>query len=193
MASDKTEIEVMLANVDAKIAALVRVRESLVAAAAVGAFGQVGDFDPGTPPTGVAAQQTASTAPAQATGPIDLPTGVFRGKGLADAVRLYLSIAKRKQTFKDIKAALMDGGLATTSAFFDQTLNGTLHRLRKNGELLQFPDGWDLADSYPEGFRQRLAQSEPKSKKRKAKKKAAATSRAPKTADKSAEPTLRAV
>jgi hypothetical protein len=188
MASDKTDFDGMLANIDARITALMRVRESLVAAAAVGALGQVGDFDPGAPPTGAGQPPSAASQPS--AGPVELPTGVFRGKGLADAVRLYLSIAKRKQSFKDIKAALMEGGVATTSMFFDQTLNGTLHRLRRNGELLQFPEGWDLADSYPESFRQRLAQSSEPKKKRRAKKKAGSRK---KTSDNTAEPVLRAV
>lgn len=157
MASEKPELDGFLAVIDAKIAALQRLRESFLAAASVGALGQPGDIDPSTlsPSTPVTIPQT----PAGAMGPIELPTGVFRGKGLADAIRLYLSIAKRKQTFKEIKAALMEGGLATTSEFFDQTLNGTLHRLKRGGELIQFPDGWDLAESYPESYRQRLAQT----------------------------------
>jgi hypothetical protein len=66
----------------------------------------------------------------------------------------------------------MDGGLATTSEFFDQTLVGTLHRLKKGGELLQFKDGWDLAASYHEGFRQRHAQNSEETPKRRRKAKA---------------------
>jgi hypothetical protein len=203
MASDKSDFEGMLASVDARIAALLRVRESLVAAAAVGALGQVGDFDPGAPPSGATAAPAGAT-PAASSGPVELPTGVFRGKGLADSLRLYMSLAKRKQTFKEIKAALMEGGLATTSEFFEQTLNATLHRMKKSGELLQFKDGWDLAESYPPGFRQRLedTKDEPK-KKRRAKKKKSVKAEKPlqkakgKKTDKAqaatGEPVLRAV
>jgi hypothetical protein len=147
-----------------------RVRESIVAAVALGAFGQVGDFDPGQPPTASGSGGGGASAP-PAGSPVELPTGVFRGKGLADSVRLYLSLAKRKQTFKEIKAALMEGGLATTSAFFDQTLNATLHRMKKSGEVLQFKDGWDLAESYPDGFRQRHEASKDDAPRKKRKKK----------------------
>jgi hypothetical protein len=31
--------------------------------------------------------------------------------------------------------------------------------MKKNGELLRFKEGWDLAESYPESFRQRMAQT----------------------------------
>jgi hypothetical protein len=167
--------------IDAKIAALQQLRESVVAAISVGAFGQAGDVDL-TPPPAAGGGSPLGAAQSRGSGPIELPTGVFRGKGLADAVRLYLSIAKRKQTLKEIKAALMEGGLATTSEYFDQTLSSTVYRMRKNGEVIQFKDGWDLAESYPESFRQRMAQSTEAPKR--AKKKSAAKKKAVKaTAD----------
>lgn len=153
MASEKPENGGFLAIIDAKIAALQQLRDSFIAAMSIGALG--GDVDVSQlGATGAAAGSGAATPAPK--GPIDLPTGVFRGQGLSDAIRMYLGMAKRKQTFQEIKAALMEGGLATTSAFFDQTLSSTLHRMRKNGELLQFKDGWDLAESYPESFRARM-------------------------------------
>jgi hypothetical protein len=63
---------------------------------------------------------------------------------------------------------------------------------RKTGELLQFKDGWDLAASYPESFRQRMIDAkEPAAKsgtgkKRRRKKKAKTTKTEAKAADKSA-------
>lgn len=154
MASEKPESGGFLAIIDAKIAALQQLRESLIAAVSIGALG--GDIDLsqlGAVGASVSAVGTVTPPP---KGPIDLPTGVFRGQGVSDAIRMYLGMAKRKQSFQEIKAALMEGGLATTAEYFDQTLSSTLHRMRKNGELLQFKDGWDLAQSYPESFRQRM-------------------------------------
>ncbi len=201
MAGEKTESGGFLAMIDAKIAALQQLRESFIAAMSVGAFGQ--DIDASAlsaaPQGGGGASLSGSAAKG---GPIDLPTGVFRDKGLADAIRLYLSIARRKQTQKEIQIALIEGGLATTSEFFEQTLSATLHRMRKTGELLRFKEGWDLAGSYPEGFRQRLEQGKeaPRKRKPKAKKKAeakkAATPKAQaeqKAKPAGAEPVLRAV
>jgi hypothetical protein len=172
------DLDGFLAAIDAKIAALQQLRQSYIAAVSVGAIGQPSDLDPATlpPPPATTGATPASAAQPQPSGPIELPTGVFRDKGIADAIRLYLSLARRKQPFKAIQAALIEGGLATTSEFFEQTLSSTLHRLRKSGELLQFKDGWDLASSYPDSLRQRMGQtkeSAPKrGKKKRAKKKA---------------------
>lgn len=166
MASEKPESNGFLALIDAKIAALQQLRESLILAFSTGALGQAGDIDMGafTGTGGITISGTGNLSGGANKGPIELPTGVFRGKGLSDAIRMYLSMAKRKQTNQEIKSALFDGGLATTSDFFDQTLNSTLHRMRKSGELLQFKDGWDLAESYPESFRQRHVKEESASK-----------------------------
>lgn len=162
--------------IDAKIAALQQVRNSIVAAMSIGALAAEGDFVQSISLNG--SSGTASPTQQRGSGPIELPTGVFRDKGLADAIRLYLSIAKRKQTIKEIKTALMDGGLATTSEFFDQTLSGTMHRMKRTGELLQFKDGWDLAESYPDGFRARMTETdEPKRKKKPTPKKKAKASK----------------
>ena len=190
--ADKPDSGGFLAMIDAKIAALLQLRESFVAALSVGAFGAGGgDFDaapfvaPGGAPStpgGSAQNQNGKNSP------VDLPTGVFRGQGLSDAVRLYLSMAKRKQSNRDIKAALMAGGLATTSDFFDQTLSSTLHRMRKTGELLQFPDGWDLAESYPESFRQRMSEAKEQPKKKAKKKVAKPAAKAAKPKPNTAEP-----
>lgn len=180
--AEKPESDVFLAGLDAKIAALQQLRDSYLAALSIGAVGQ-GSVDMSglaQPPSGPATP-VGQSAP---SGSIELPTGVFRTTGLADAIRLYLSIAKRKQTIKEIGAALQEGGLATTAGSFERTLSSTLYRLKSDGELLKFKDGWDLAASYPESFRQRLAQNAEGSprRKRKGKKKADNTKkREPKT------------
>lgn len=157
MPSEKPEPIGFLALIDAKIAALQQLKDSLMLAISTGALGpddiNVGEFTvTGSTGGGI----TGFAAGGAVKGPVEMPTGVFRGQGLSDAIRLYLSMAKRKQTNQEIKNALFEGGLATTSEYFDQTLSSTLHRMRKTGELLQFKDGWDLAASYPDSFRQRM-------------------------------------
>lgn len=155
--ADKPEIDGFLSGIDAKIAALQQLRESYLAAASVGAVGQPAVTDVSGIPTVMGAGAPATVV--ASNGPIELPTGVFRNLGLADAIRLYLSIAKRKQPIKEIATALREGGLASVASDFEQNVSGTLYRLKKTGELLQFKDGWDLAASYPENLRQRLAQA----------------------------------
>lgn len=195
------DLDGFIVAIDAKIAALQQLRQSYIAAVTVGAIGQAGDIDPALTATTAPTSPGASPAP-PAAGPIELPTGVFRDKGIADAVRAYLGMARRKQTFKAIQTALKDGGLATTSEFFEQTLSSTLHRMRKSGELLQFKDGWDLAASYPDSFRQRVSQArETVPRKKKGAKKAAVRAKAKRSVEKTepaakadnSEPLLRAV
>lgn len=191
--AEKPESDVFLTALDAKIAALQQLRDGYVAALSAGLLGQ-GGIDV----SALAQPGTVTAGLPTPSGPIELPTGVFRNKGLADAIRMYLRIAKRKQTHKEIADALQEGGLATTAPeTFERTLSATLYRLKNGGELLKFKDGWDLAGSYPESFRQRMAQNSEDAPKRKRKAKKKAVTKAAKTAKKpekqTEEPILRAV
>ena len=196
MASDTPDKNSFLAIIDAKLAALQALRESYVAALETGAFGQ-GEVDQAALAVTTKSPTTGSTG---RTGgqPMDLPTGAFRNKSMSDAIRLCLDAGQRKQTLEEIVAGLQEGGLVTTAKDFKQTVNATLHRLKEAGELLQFKDGWDLAASYPDSLRQRLAQTKesgaPK-RQRKAKRKGASASKAKATKPEKAEPApvLRAV
>src|SRR4051812_26289225 len=51
--------------------------------------------------------------------PMDLPVGIFRGKGVKDAIVIFLEAGRRKQTNKEIAAGLLKGGIATTSDNFE--------------------------------------------------------------------------
>ena len=79
MASEKPESGGFLAIIDAKIAALQQLRDSLIAAMSIGALG--GDLDISQLGSVGVAVNGGNSAPA-AKGPIDLPTGVFRGQGV---------------------------------------------------------------------------------------------------------------
>jgi len=147
MASETLETDNFLAMIANKIALLQALADSYRAARDGGALGQP---DP-------EAFQLAPAARMPSNTPIELPTGAFRGKGIRAAIKMYLQAAKRKQPLKDIATALKDGGLESTSTNFEKILNTTLHQLKKDGTVLQFKEGWDLADAYPESFRQRLA------------------------------------
>jgi hypothetical protein len=86
----------------------------------------------------------------------DLPVGVFRGKGIMEAIPIYLAAGNRKQTNKEISQGLQRGGIATNSRNFEATVATALGRLKENGVVLRFADGWDLTSSYPDHFRNRL-------------------------------------
>jgi hypothetical protein len=48
--------------------------------------------------------------------------------------------------------------MESTSDSFENVVTGSLNRLKATGEVLRFPDGWALADWYPEAFRNRISQ-----------------------------------
>jgi hypothetical protein len=94
----------------------------------------------------------------------ELPTGALLGKSLPDAIKLYLGAVKKKQTNKQISAALREGGIESTGANFESIV-GAIFRLKTSGEVLRFKDGWGLADHYPESLRSRLSDQKPATKK----------------------------
>ncbi|HEY1901703.1 MAG TPA: hypothetical protein VGG56_04685 [Terracidiphilus sp.] len=91
--------------------------------------------------------------------PTELPRGAFLGKSLPAAVKLYLSAVMKKQTIKEITVALRDGGVETTSPNFENVITGCLNRMKTNGEILRFKDGWGLPEFYPEHLRRSLSQA----------------------------------
>jgi hypothetical protein len=89
--------------------------------------------------------------------PTELPRGAFLGKSLPAAIKLYFSAMKKKQTIREIATALREGGVASTSDNFEGVITGCLNRMKSNGEILRFNDGWALAEFYPENLRNRLS------------------------------------
>jgi ribosomal protein S17E len=180
------ESDQFLATVDARIAALQQLRSSYVAAVSIGAFGQPGDPAAfGAGPVGAGGTMNGA--------PMELPRGALLGKSLPAAIKLYLSAVKRKQSIKQIAAALREHGVESMAKNFETPIQSAVYRMREAGELLRFDDGWALAEFYPENLRNRIAEKNTKpvkkAKKRTAKRKAA---KAPKTqmapGDSTAEP-----
>lgn len=101
--------------------------------------------------------------------PMDLPVGIFRDKSIREAIEIYLAAGRRKQTNKEIALGLQKGGLATMSRNFEATLATALGRMKEDGTVLRFSDGWDLASSYPESLRGRLDKDAKPAKPRKGK------------------------
>ena len=92
-----------------------------------------------------------------------------------------------KQTNKEIAAGLRQGGIVSTSSNFEATLATALGRMREDGKLLRFPDGWDLASSYPDSLRSRLDNKDAKPKAAKSKKRSKAAAKAKSQAKATAE------
>jgi hypothetical protein len=159
MAADNSVTDPFLAAIEAKIAAWTAVRDSYLAAVSV---------------DGAASEAIAVSGAGTATGSSrahaqGLPVGVFRDKSLKEAIPIYLAAMRQKQTNKQIAQGLQAGGFPTTADNFEATVATALYRLRTDGVLLRFPDGWDLASSYPEGLRSRLDKDATPKKKLRAK------------------------
>jgi hypothetical protein len=168
----KTTGDPFIASLDAQIVALKALREAYLAVRSVGAFGYSGDV----------AQMTSTTQGIMYSGsnhdaPVELPTGAFLNMSIPDAIKLYLSAVKKKQTAREIAAALKEGGMESTAANWETTVTGALHRLKSAGAVLRFKDGWGLADHYPDSLRARIAKEKP-TRGRPRKKKAAKTAKA---------------
>jgi len=150
MTSEKLERDPVLAAMEAKAAAWKAAADSYRAAIAID--GPLGEASVSL--TGVTA--TARAVRLQAHSTTDLPVGVFRDKTIKEAIEIYLGAARRKQTNKEIATGLQKGGIATTAHNFEATVATALHRLKGEGTILRFDDGWDLAASYPDSLRNRL-------------------------------------
>jgi hypothetical protein len=152
MVPEKTERDPVEAAIMAKIAAYTAALESYRAARALDG-GVSGVID--------------VTLGGLSSRPTDLPVGVFRDKSLKEAIQIYLGAGRRKQTNKEIAEGLKAGGFPTTAENFEPTVATALYRLKTDGIILRFPDGWDVASSYPDSLRNRLSKdASPKRSKR---------------------------
>lgn len=156
-----TDYAAILADMEAKKLALDAAIASLKAAIAAGALGAASDI------SSVSPSNFSRSLGGEA---VPLPRGALLGKSGTEAIKLYLSSVRTKQTNKEIGDALKQGGVESTGKNFDAFVNSSLFRLKNAGELLRFDDGWGLAEWYPESFRTKIAEKSTGSVKRKAKK-----------------------
>ena len=126
---DKDYLAALLADMEAKKAALEAAISGVRAALASGALGVPGDL--------VASAPMDSAAPNGIS--VSLPRGAFLGKKATDAITLYLGAARSKKTNKEIGQALKDGGMESTGSF-DNLINGALFQLKNKGIVLRGED-----------------------------------------------------
>jgi hypothetical protein len=143
-----TDYAAILADMEAKKSALEGAIASLRAALAAGALG--------ISSSAVAAPGSPSPSPKGT--PMPLPRGALLGKSGPEAIKLYLKSAMEKKTNKEIAEALKQAGVESTSSSFDAFVNSALFRLKNEGALLRFDDGWGLSEWYPESFRTRIVE-----------------------------------
>jgi hypothetical protein len=122
-----------------------------------------------------------SSASAAQTGdvgqPIDLPEGAFHGKSIPACIELYLSASPmKKKTNKQITDALREGGVESNASNFGNIVTGALFKLKHDGKILRFKDGWGLSAWYPAHIRAVTPAGSPKRTKKKGKKNGRKTS-----------------
>jgi uncharacterized protein YggU (UPF0235/DUF167 family) len=135
----------LFAYVEARIAAWQAVLASLKTALALDPGGQTIegiDLSSATPQAGDLGQ------------PIDLPEGAFHGKSVPACIELYLSASPmKKKTNKQITDALSEGGVESNASNFGNIVTGALFKLKNDGKILRFKDGWGLSSWYPAHIR----------------------------------------
>jgi hypothetical protein len=141
MAPEQPEGEGFLALIERKIAALQALADSYRAALAVGAFGGP-LLDDGFPSSGAYIQGSYVSSAAIGKEAYDLPTGIFLNKSMPAAIKLLMQTTKKKYTPKDVATALKDGGFESTSENFEKMVMNTMYRMKGEGVLLKFKDGW---------------------------------------------------
>jgi len=103
--------------------------------------------------------------------PIDLPEGAFHGKSIPACIELYLSASPmKKKTNKEITDALREGGVESNASNFGNIVTGALFKLKHDGKILRFKDGWGLSSWYPAHIRAVTPAASSKRTKKKGKK-----------------------
>ncbi len=167
MSTESLDYTAILADLEAKKAALEQTIASFRQAMAAGALGQMSSDGTVIP---------SLNGPSFTGG--EVPAGAFLGKSITESTRLYLEIVKKKQTTREIADALRKGGMESTSNDFVGIVNAGLNRAHKspNSGIVKVGTQWGLAGWYPKGITSGAGQSSKKSKNRKPQK--AATSQA---------------
>jgi hypothetical protein len=161
--AENIDYAAILADLEAKKAALEGAIAAVRSAIAMGAAGQSGDVSAAasSPSGGISSLHNG-----------EVPAGAFLGKSIPEAAKLYLAIVKKKQTSKEIAEGLKRGGIESTAKNFFGIVHSILDRTRKsNGGVVKLDRShWGLTDWYPRGVASSPA---PSGKKTKGKKKAA--------------------
>jgi hypothetical protein len=158
MSTEPVDYTAILADLEAKKAALEQTIASFRQAMAAGALGQTSS-DTLVP----------SLAAPSVTGG-EVPAGAFHNKSIPEATRLYLEIVNKKQNTRDIAEALLKGGMESTRPknFVNIVLAG-LNRARKSpaSGIVKLGSQWGLASWYPKGIIAAATAAPPKKTKRK--------------------------
>jgi hypothetical protein len=141
--AEQVDYAAIIADLEAKRAALDATIVAFRSAMALGALGQVVE--------GLAA---TTAVPFSASGG-EVPVGAFLGKSIPEAAKLCLAIVKKKQTTREIADALKKGGIESSARNFYSLVGSILDRSSKtnNGIVKLDRSHWALAEWYPASMR----------------------------------------
>jgi len=157
MSVEKIDYAAIIADLEAKRAALETAITSLKAVVASGALGP----SEGTSYVNLAGTLVSPSAPGG-----EIPDGAFHGKSIPEAIRLYLELMRKKQTAREIAEGLKKGGTESTSKYFDKMIYATLDRLKKAGHVVKIEGNWGLPAWYPALMRAGVRENGQKPKRR---------------------------
>ena len=143
MSTEPVDYMAILADLEAKKAALEHTIASFRQALSIGALGlNLTDASVGMQD---AVGHSFSTG--------EVPDGAFLGKSISEAAKLYLEIVKKKQTTREIAEALQKGGMESTSKKnWFPIVHAAIVRAYKAGGIVKVGNQWGLPGWYPKGI-----------------------------------------
>jgi hypothetical protein len=150
MGIEQMDYAAFLADLEGKRQALDQTITAVRLALSIGALGPTSD----APPVVANGMLPGNFMVPSASGG-EVPAGAFLRKSIPDATKLYLEIVKKKQTSKEIAAALQKGGMESNSKNFPQMVHSVLDRASKaNSGIVKLDRShWGLAAWYPPSLR----------------------------------------
>ena len=140
MSGEKIDYAAIIADLEAKKAALDVAINSLKAVASFGAVGTV---------EGMSYMNLAVDVRSPSASGGEVPDGAFHGMSVPQGIRTYLELMRKKQTARQISDGLKKGGMESTSKWFDKIVYATLDRLKKAKEVVKIGSEWGLPQWYP--------------------------------------------
>lgn len=139
MSEEKIDYEAVLAD-------LIRKRDALNAA--IAAIEQM---------TGHPDSANVTKSGGKKSEPTEVRSDTFFGMKFPEAAKVYLAIAKKPQSVKEIADALERGGITHQSSNFVNTMYTTLKREDdRGGDIIKVGKSWGLAAWYPGRVRKKV-------------------------------------
>jgi hypothetical protein len=115
---------------------------------------------------GIADATTGDGSSTPGGGSTDIPDGAFHDKTIPAAIKMFLSIVRKKQTTAEIIAGLKKGGMESRAKHFNRIVRSTLERMWKTGQAVIKTGGtWALPEFFSPQVRATFASGLGQSKK----------------------------